>query len=342
MSTDRSIYQFDEPASADAGVDAVARNAGERSRIGVIRNPRSRHNVEKPSSATPESGIKLALPDGREAVEPALEELTRDGLDLLVIDGGDGTVRDVLTLGWPVFRKEWPVLAVLPKGKTNALALDLGLPGDWRLPDALAAYDRGKRCQRQPLIVRSLDRPELPVIAGFIFGAGAFTHAIEEAQGAHKVGMFNALAIAATTVSGVAQSIFAGNGNPWRKGSPMEITLDPDGRTAPRSRHGDPAYRNFVLSTTLAKLPMGVKPYGPERLGLKLGIMDLPLRRLLASFPYILTGRLPAWLPGAGYHVHDVPGFTIEVGDPFIVDGEPFPPGRYHVATGAPLTFVVP
>ena len=342
MTTDRNIYQFDEPAPADAGVDAVARVAGERSRIGVIRNPRSRHNVERPSSATPESGIKLALPDGREAVAPALEELTRDGLDLLVIDGGDGTVRDVLTLGWPVFGKEWPVLAVLPKGKTNALALDLGLPADWRLPAALKAYDSGKRSQRQPIIVRALDRPELPVITGFIFGAGAFTHAIKEAQGAHKVGMFNALAIAATTLSGVAQSIFAGDGNPWRRGSPIAITLDPDGRAAPRSRHGEAEYRNFVLATTLAKLPMGVKPFGPERHGLKVGIMDLPLRRLLASFPYVMTGRQPAWLAGAGYHVRDVPGFTIDVGDPFIVDGEPFPPGRYHVTTGAPLTFVVP
>ena len=65
--------------------------------------------------------------------------LARDGLDLLVIDGGDGTVRDVISLLPHTFGEAPPLLAVLPSGKTNVLAIDLGTPGAWRLEQALAA-----------------------------------------------------------------------------------------------------------------------------------------------------------------------------------------------------------
>lgn len=336
----RHLYQFDADAVAGDGAAAVARVPGDPSRIGVVRNPRSRHNVERPSSATPETGIKLALPDGRSAMAPALAELARDGLDLLVIDGGDGTVRDVLTLGQSVFGDAWPTLAVLPKGKTNALTLDLGVPDDWRLPDALAAYARGGRVVRRPIRVTSLDRPEVPPVVGFIFGAGSFTQAIRRAQDAHSLGLFNNLAVGMTSAWGLVKAFLGTGDSPWRKGSPMAFALDPDGRPAPRSRHGDPAYRSIALATTLERLPMDAKPLGPPRPGLKLGIMDLPLRRILLTFPLILTGRLPAWLAEAGYRVHDVAGFELEIGDPFIIDGELFPAGRYRVKPGAPLTFV--
>ncbi len=60
------------------------------SRIAVIRNPKSHGNRMNPPGPTPE-GVRLAEPFGRDALRTVLEDFARDGLDLLVIDGGDGT-----------------------------------------------------------------------------------------------------------------------------------------------------------------------------------------------------------------------------------------------------------
>ena len=66
-------------------------------------------------------------------IAKALEMIARVKPKVLVINGGDGTVRDVLTAGLDVFGEHWPALAVLPKGKTNALNVDLGAPAGWSL-----------------------------------------------------------------------------------------------------------------------------------------------------------------------------------------------------------------
>ena len=46
-------------------------------------------------------------------------------------------MRDVLTMGRAVFADRWPAIAVLPKGKTNALNVDIGAPADWSLEGAM-------------------------------------------------------------------------------------------------------------------------------------------------------------------------------------------------------------
>ena len=51
------------------------------------------------------------------------------------MDGGDGTLREVLTALPGAFATP-PLLAVLPSGKTNILALDLGTPHGWTLEAA--------------------------------------------------------------------------------------------------------------------------------------------------------------------------------------------------------------
>ena len=81
-------------------------------------------------------------------------------------------MRDVLTAGLGAFGDRWPELAVLPRGKTNALNVDLGAPAGWTLEGAIDAYATGRRIVRRPLEVRPEDGS--PPLAGFIFGAGAF------------------------------------------------------------------------------------------------------------------------------------------------------------------------
>ena len=108
-------------------------------RIGLVSNPRSRRNRRAGGVPTPPPGVLAAAPCTRAELRDVLARFAAERVELLVIDGGDGTVRDVLTLASGAWDRWAPRLAALPSGKTNALAIDLGLSPDWSLDQALAA-----------------------------------------------------------------------------------------------------------------------------------------------------------------------------------------------------------
>ncbi len=315
------------------------RSAVARPRIGVIYNPRSHRNRGQDLDRIQRPDITVAQPRAREDIATALAEFARQKIDYLIINGGDGTVRDVLTMGQDAFGSQWPAIAVLPKGKTNALNVDLGAPSGWSLPDAISAFEEGGRIRRRPLSVLREGSGEPPML-GFIFGAGIFTPAIEAGQGAHRLGFFDSLAVGAAALWAVAQAIIGRSGNMWRRGTAMTLTYLPSREPIPRSAHGNSDRRLIILASTLERFPMHLKMFGPTRGGLKLAILDRARRRMLAALPAICLGWRPSWLPKAGYHQLDPEGFAVDVAEPVILDGEAFPPGRYRILQGPELTFV--
>ena len=98
---------------------------------------------------------------------------------MLVINGGDGTVQAALTelYNGGHFGDAPPPVAVLPSGKTNLIALDLGAQ---RRPDRDArAADRNRPGRHAPHIVarelialRGGEGGDRPVIGMFLGGAG--------------------------------------------------------------------------------------------------------------------------------------------------------------------------
>jgi len=324
----------DPPAAARAGGSGAV-----RPRIGLIYNPRSHRNQGRDLDCTTDASITVAQPRSRDEIADALADFAKAGIDFLIINGGDGTVRDVLTLGLQVFGDNWPAVAVLPKGKTNALNVDLGAPADWSPERAIAAYTNGKRLTRRPLKV-SRDGGTEPPMLGFIFGAGTFTHGIEVGQDAHALGFFNSLAVGATGAWGVLQALFGTNRNKWRRGTPMSLKYLPSREPVERSPHGDADRRNIILVSTLKQMPLGLQVYGAPRSGLKLAVLDRPRRRILASMPFILMGWRPGWLASAGFHQLDAEGLEAEVAEPVILDGEAFPPGRYLIEQGPEIAFI--
>ncbi|WP_249171786.1 diacylglycerol kinase family protein [Erythrobacter sp. JK5] len=271
----------------------------------------------------------------------ALAELAARGIDLLVINGGDGTVRDVLTCGRGIFGDDWPAIAVLPKGKTNALTVDLGVPSEWTLQDAIDAYEAGERVLRRPIEIAASDE-SAPSVLGFIFGAGAFTRATRAGQGAHRLGAFNSLAVGVTTAWTIAQSLFGSRRNPWRKGAPMTIALGPHGAAMAHSGIGDPEYRQLLFASSLERMPAGINPFGPLRKGLKLVAIDQVSRRSLLLIPLIMMGWISQGLRERGFHQVSVPDFELTIDDQFILDGEAFPAGSYRIGQGPELAFVAP
>lgn len=308
--------------------------------VGVIYNPRSHRNQGQDLDVAALPNVFVEQPATREEIESALAGFKQQGIDYLIVNGGDGTVRDVLTCGNLVFGENWPDLAVLPKGKTNALNVDLGAPARWSLSAAITAYGSGRRVKRRPLAVQFPNGGR--TLLGFILGAGGFTLGVRAGQDAHRMGAFDSLAVGVTSVWGVLQGLLGSDDNDWRRGAEMTIQLGDEQRTIPRSEYGDPARRTVMMSSTLEKFPVGIKLFGKLREGLKLVVMDHPRRRILAVFPAILAGWSPPWLAKAGVHHVVTDYYDLQIGDEFILDGEAFPAGNYRVSQGPELSFVVP
>lgn len=307
--------------------------------VGVIFNPRSHRNRKLRDAAEALPNVIVASPAKRGELGPVLAGFAEQGIRCIAISGGDGTVRDVLTAGMPVFGDNWPMIAVVPAGKTNALSVDLGAPKRWSLAEAIAALGDGRTVVRRPLVVRDLANGG--ELVGFVFGAGLFTVAVRAGQDAHRLGAFDGLAVVATALWGVLQGLFGSDRNLWRRGAPMRIRTGLEDNELPRSDRGDPARRNMLLASTLEGFSFGMKPFG-NRTGLKLGVMDHPRRRLLATIPAIACGWDSPWLEKVGLHRCETTRIVLDLGDRFILDGEAFPAGSYEITQGPPLRFLVP
>jgi len=335
-----SIKTFDRLPQAAPGSAPFRAEHGRTPRdlplVGLIRNPRSHRNRDHEPEYSTRAEVISEPTHKRKDLYEALDRYAQAGIDYLVISGGDGTVRDVLTCGAAIFGDHWPALIVLPKGKTNALAADLGLPRDWNLARAIERAQAGSCVVRRPLVVTEAG-DEQARVQGFLFGAGVFTKAISLGQSAHRIGAFNALAVLVTTLWSLAQAFFAGNANSWRQTTPIRLTADNGAPIA-----GGDSERYVLIASTLENFPMGLKPFGVMREGLKLAVLDRPRRRSLAWIPLIAAGRHPARPERLGYHWLAPGPFRIALEDRFILDGEAFPPGDYRIAEGPELSFVVP
>lgn len=310
--------------------------------VGIIRNPRSYRNKGHAPELADCSNILTETPGTREALRDCLLQFARRDIDYLVVDGGDGTVRDVLTCGADIFGDDWPSFIVLPKGKTNALTIDLGLPGTWSLTEALTAARAGNAVTRRPLRVTATDGGTGPV-QGFVLGAGVFTHATEAGQEAHRRGAFNSMAVAASILWVLIQTLFGRVGNVCRAPSRMKLRDARTGIDLPHCGRGNTDERYVMVATTFERFPFGARPFGADiRAGLKLALIDWPVRWLIAMLPAVIYGFYPRFVQRAGAHRLHVEDIAMDIGDSFIIDGEAFPAGRYLLQQGPQITFVVP
>ena len=309
-------------------------------RIGVIWNPRSHRNVGTVPEWRGAPSVSVAMPMTRGALELALMRFADAGIETLMINGGDGTVRDVLTCGAPIFGDHWPRLAMVPRGKTNALAIDLGLPRAWTFEETLAGVEAGRTVRRRPLVIdnawggRSL--------WGFIFGAGAFNAAIDTGQVAHRFGAFQSAAIGLTAALGLTKALFGIGSGPWRRTAPMRLHEGRNNEDLPHSGRGDTDQRYVALFSTLRSFPLHIAPFRKHETDIRYLLIDAPIRRVTARLPMILRGAETPADPVLGIHRGSGTEFRIELGERFVLDGETFGPGALTMRQGPELSFIVP
>lgn len=296
-------------------------------RIGVIRNPRSHGNLGKTAETPPD--LLFAEPE-IDAVSGELERFRRGGVELLVIDGGDGTVRDVLS----VLPDSWrPLISVLPSGKTNILAFDLGIRETWTLPAVKAeAVREGHRIRKRTSLTvkRDGDQP----MTGFFFGVAGLVHAMDLAHGLHRAKVVRNTSVGLTLLGSVANFAFGGDDTVWRRGFPLSLSVDGHPPTE--------GARLLTIATTLHRFPFAMRPFGPARPGMKLLDVDAPPRSLGCALPKVLWGRGDNWLRENGYRRMEAHSLKLHLESPFMMDGEIYPGGDIEVREGASLRFLTP
>jgi len=293
-------------------------------RAAVVRNPRA-HANSKGKLGSARADVPVAEPMSPQALAGDLRRFAADGVELLVIDGGDGTVREVLTALPAAYGDKPPLLAVLASGKTNILAFDLGVRRSWTLQAALAAAARPSPTIRTRAPLR-LERTDADPIIGFVFGAAGFVRATAMAGGLHRARVFHNASVALALGGAAARS------QGWSE--PASLTVD----------GGEPCAGNRLvfMATTLQRLPFAMRPFGPPEPGLKYLDVGAPARGLAAALPLMLWSGFDGWLAARGYRRGIARRLDLALESDVIVDGETYPGGDLTITEGPPLRFLVP
>lgn len=311
-------------------------------RIGLISNPRSHANrggrglAGQPPSAP---GLVSAAPRDHAELGEALGRFAGDGVQVLAIDGGDGTVREVLNQidrAWP---EAWPGFALLPSGKTNAIAADLGHfgPGARGLARLLAARNAGKLGEHWT------ERPALEVswpghcVRGFLFGAAAFSEGVRLAnERLHPAGLYKGVAVLAA-LGGVLRRSLARRG-PSGAAPGERAELRVDGRRVNGERHF------LVLASTLERLTPGLRPFRDRGEG-PVNWLDVsaPPVRPIAGLALAALGRHLPWMERNGYASGRARLVQLELDEPFVIDGESYrAEGPLGISGTRPARFLRP
>jgi Diacylglycerol kinase catalytic domain len=187
-------------------------------------------------------------------VSEALRLLASANPELLVINGGDGTVQAVLTalvLDQP-FGAVSPPVAVLPNGKTNLIAHDLGMSGD--PVRALGRLVQKIGAGNLQLVSRSLisvdnGRSRRPVLGMFLGGAGLMNSILYCRHRIYPLGLPNGVSHVLAYLI-LVWDLIAGGAAGIRP-APVRITV--------RGREGIEGTYFALVVTTLRHLLLGIR-----------------------------------------------------------------------------------
>lgn len=254
----------------------------------------------------------------------ALTSIARVTPRVLVLNGGDGTVQAALTelCHGGHFGDQLPPLAVLPNGKTNLIALDLGADADpIELLEKIleiARHDLDSHIvERELIALTEGDHGNRPVMGMFLGGAGLADTILYCREKLYPTGLPNGLC---HVLAGMA-AIFAMLTGIRARFLPPE----PNPVTVSLIRDGEGTRRfSFLIVTTLEKLLMTSRTERNGAAGLKMLAVERSGRALLRGFLAALAGRLGRE-PVRGVHVEHGDMIRIESADTCVIlDGETF------------------
>ncbi|MCL5775969.1 hypothetical protein M1105_03000 [Limibaculum sp. FT325] len=301
--------------------------------IGLIRNRTSTRNRRVTAGAPPQ-GVILRETADLDALSAALAEFRAAGVDLMILDGGDGTVREVVTRLPSLWGETPPRLAVLAHGNTNLIARKTGAARGAEGLSRLVEGARAGRLAERHLPVLDIERAGAATLRGFIAGWGVYETGTRLA--AEEIAARGGGQVALAVASMLRRALMGREAQAIRRG--VEAALAVDGTALPAGA------RFAGLVTTLpGPLVMGLEPFwGGGEGALRWLDVAAPARRLALAAPFALMGRPLSWMVGAGYRSGRAARIELRLSGDIVVDGERFdagPEGRLSLAAGGVLTF---
>lgn len=296
------------------------------SAIGLISNPKSQQNrrgMSQFEETARRAGITHRVLNDMADLRSALVALAADGVELLVVNGGDGTLQAVLTdlLEERPF-SELPLLAVLPRGMTNMSAYDVGLKGKptqalARIAELWRRRDVATRIVSRH-VLRAENIPDSPPQRGMFFGAGGITRAIDYCKTKVHPWRIGADWASGLTLLGVLGSWVLRSGHSdVVSGQTIHVSLDNAAESSQELL--------LVFATTLDKLVMGSRPFWHQRgEPLRYTAIAYPPERLLRSARKVLYGNNERDLPEPCYRSRGAHNIRLRFDGQFTLDGQMF------------------
>ncbi|MDT7534726.1 diacylglycerol kinase family protein [Sphingobium sp. SA2] len=216
-----------------------------------------------------------------EQIGRAFQTIARVDPVVIVINGGDGTVQASLTELYQGehFKGRVPPIAVLPNGKTNLIALDLGIHGDpikalERIVAIAKAGVDDHVVARELIALSDGQVGSRPVLGMFLGGAGLADYMLYCRNQIYPLGLSNGLSHFITAMAVLVSLLFGISARFLPPSSkPVSISLIRDGQLVGRF--------SVLIVTTLERLLLGVQPGDSRRGNMKLMAVDQNLPALL-------------------------------------------------------------
>ncbi len=308
--------------------------SGSRLQVGVLTNPRSGGNKKGLNEVR---NILAKWPDvlHREAFTPedmneALSDFSRNGVELVVINGGDGTAHAVLTaIGQEEIFAKPPLLSLLCAGTTSMLPRDVGIAGSpaVALPRILewAKSTDASLTILSRHVLRVQRASQQQPLFGMFFGAGAICQGIKVFHsGVNPMGWRGELMPGLTLLRMLLAILFKD-----QEKVPPLLT-----RTSLNGRPQEERANLFILISTLDRLFLGMRPYwGTEDGLLRYTAVDAEPKCLLRVLPALIRGQKNRHSSESnGYSSYNVHEVQLEMEGDFTLDGE------LYDASGGPVT----
>ena len=305
-------------------------------KLGIITNPRSQKNktgleeMNRLISGRPKTQHVILGSVGE--IPDILSDFARQGVEVIAIAGGDGTVQAALTslFGERPYDTP-PPLAVIPRGMTNMIAGDVGLrrrglKGLASLLQVIADDELERAIVTRPILRLENARDTKPQYGMFLGGAAIY-RAIEACRTNVHPYKIQADAAAAVTLAGLLAGWLLRSGRRAEEatgeqvfsGDRITVTFD----------NNPPETENdlIVLATTLERLVIGSRPFWNGGEGpLRFTRIAYPPKHILRYAWRILYGKEDRKLPAESYSSRRSHRVALTMDCPFTLDGELFEP----------------
>jgi hypothetical protein len=320
-----------------------------RPRIALLSNPKSTGNIAqlpriREYCAEHPDVFHYEVEDASQIGE-AMISIARVRPKVLAINGGDGTVQAALTelYNGGHFGEEPPAVAVLPSGKTNLIALDLGARGDpiqtlERLIELARSDELGRYTVARELIaLRRVGEEDRPVIGMFLGGAGLADTMLYCRDKIYPLGLPNGIAHGITFFALLMKILLRIKANFLPPDAqPLSVSLKDD-------ENSITGRFSLLAVTTLEKLLLSSELGGRREGVLKLLAVEERPGPILRGIAASLGGKLGRQAV-RGVHFKEADEITIEgENSNVILDGETFRAVRgspINLRLAQPLSFV--